>query len=403
MLNELITSPSSGWIDAVGNLVFLDASDYDYGASWYYSYNSVSGNRDGYYTANNPKPDYTPIYMRDGSRVTLGNTANRGVVGDGQDYNLRVEGRNIQGATSAVYFEGAGEFDFSPVTGAGKLGRVDEIAPQSQIIRTSNVATTISSWIKYNNSIIPGSQDVSSFGVRSTGAMTVVSDMSAVFKTSSQLTMIPFGDQTSNPPSPYVDSCSNNTANAAAFRVGSMKIDNNFTGSLVSDNDNFKVKNFNTAAMNGNVVGAYGIWSDGAVSIAGVFGGSIHTQANGTNLVNNYLVDPETGYDPVTGITHPDPSQFVKDANVAKNASVNNNKVNSIGIKGTDIVFNEFAAAEAGTPSIHTEVDGVRFVATSVGGDGSSSSVTGNDITSVAIDGTNVTFNPANSWDISTV
>lgn len=38
-------------------------------------------------------------------------------------------------------------------------------------------------------------------------------------------------------------------------------------------------------------------------------------------------------------------------------------------------------------------MDGVRFVATSVGGDGSSSSVTGNDITSVAIDGTNVTFN----------
>ena len=390
MLNELITRPSSSWIEAVGNLVFLDASDYDYGASWYYSY---AGNGNGYYTANDPKPYYTPIHMRDGSRVTLGNTANGGVVNDGQDYNLRVDGHNIQGATSTVYFEGTGEFDFSPVTGAGKLNRVDEIAPQSQIIRTSNVATTIGSWIKYNNSIIPGSQDVSSFGVRSTGAMTVVSDMSAVFKTSSQLTMIPFGDQTSNPPSPYVDSCSNNTANAAAFRVGSMKIDNNFTGSLVSDNDNFKVKNFNTAAMNGNVVGAYGIWSDGAVSIAGVFGGSIHTQANGTNLVNNYLVDPETGYDPVTGITHPDPSQFVKDANVAKNASVNNNKVNSIGIKGTDIVFNEFAAAEAGTPSIHTEVDGVRFVATSVGGDGSSSSVTGNDITSVAIDGTNVTFN----------
>ena len=97
MLNELITSPSSGWIDAVGNLVFLDASDYDYGASWYYSYNSVSGNRDGYYTANNPKPDYTPIYMRDGSRVTLGNTANRGVVGDGQDYNLRVDHSRVAG------------------------------------------------------------------------------------------------------------------------------------------------------------------------------------------------------------------------------------------------------------------------------------------------------------------
>lgn len=107
---------------------------------------------------------------------------------------------------------------------------------------------------------------------------------------------------------------------------------------------------------------------------------AFHTQANGTNLVNNYLAGT-------------DPASSVKDANVAKNASVNNNKVNSIGIKGTDIVFNEFAAAEAGTPSIHTEVDGVRFVATSVGGDGSSSSVTGNDITSVAIDGTNVTFN----------
>ena len=378
MLNELITSPSSGWIEAVGNLVFLDASDYDYGASWYYSY---AGNGNGYYTANDPKPYYTPIHMRDGSRVTLGNTANGGVVNDGQDYNLRVDGHNIQGATSTVYFEGAGEFDFSPVTGAGKLGRVDEIAPQTQAIITSNVATTLdTSWGKFNNSIIPGSQDVSSFGVRSTGAMTVVSDMSAVFKTSSQLTMIPFGDHTNNPPSPYVDSCSNNTANAAAFRVGSMKIDNNFTGSLVSDNDNFKAKNYNTAAMNGNVVGAYGIWSDGAVSIAGVFSGNIHSQANGTNLVNNYLAGT-------------DPASSVKDANVAKNASVNNNKINSIGIKGTDIVFNEFAAAEAGTPSIHTEVDGVRFVATSVGGDGSSSSVTGNDITSVAIDGTNVTFN----------
>ena len=378
MLNELITSPSSGWIEAVGNLVFLDASDYDYGASWYYSY---AGNGNGYYTANDPKPYYTPIHMRDGSRVTLGNTANGGVVNDGQDYNLRVDGHNIQGATSTVYFEGAGEFDFSPVTGAGKLGRVDEIAPQTQAIITSNVATTLdTSWGKFNNSIIPGSQDVSSFGVRSTGAMTVVSDMSAVFKTSSQLTMIPFGDHTNNPPSPYVDSCSNNTANAAAFRVGSMKIDNNFTGSLVSDNDNFKAKNYNTAAMNGNVVGAYGIWSDGAVSIAGVFSGNIHSQANGTNLVNNYLAGT-------------DPASSVKDANVAKNASVNNNKINSIGIKGTDIVFNEFAAAEAGTPSIHTEADGVRFVATSVGGDGSSSSVTGNDITSVAIDGTNVTFN----------
>ncbi len=378
MLNELITSPSSGWIEAVGNLVFLDASDYDYGASWYYSY---AGNGNGYYTANDPKPYYTPIHMRDGSRVTLGNTANGGVVNDGQDYNLRVDGHNIQGATSTVYFEGAGEFDFSPVTGAGKLGRVDEIAPQTQAIITSNVATTLdTSWGKFNNSIIPGSQDVSSFGVRSTGAMTVVSDMSAVFKTSSQLTMIPFGDHTNNPPSPYVDSCSNNTANAAAFRVGSMKIDNNFTGSLVSDNDNFKAKNYNTAAMNGNVVGAYGIWSDGAVSIAGVFSGNIHSQANGTNLVNNYLAGT-------------DPASSVKYANVAKNASVNNNKINSIGIKGTDIVFNEFAAAEAGTPSIHTEVDGVRFVATSVGGDGSSSSVTGNDITSVAIDGTNVTFN----------
>ena len=378
MLNELITRPSSSWIEAVGNLVFLDASDYDYGASWYYSY---TGNGNGYYTANDPKPYYTPIHMRDGSRVTLGNTANGGVVNDGQDYNLRVDGHNIQGATSTVYFEGAGEFDFSPVTGAGKLGRVDDIAPQTQAIITSNVATTLdTSWGKFNNSIIPGSQDVSSFGVRSTGAMTVVSDMSAVFKTSSQLTMIPFGDHTNNPPSPYVDSCSNNTANAAAFRVGSMKIDNNFTGSLVSDNDNFKAKNYNTVAMNGNVVGAYGIWSDGAVSIAGVFGGSIHTQANGTNLVNNYLAGT-------------DPASSVKDANVAKNASVNNNKINSIGIKGTDIVFNEFAAAEAGTPSIHTEVDGVRFVATSVGGDGSSSSVTGNDITSVAIDGTNVTFN----------
>ena len=378
MLNELITRPSSSWIEAVGNLVFLDASDYDYGASWYYSY---AGNGNGYYTANDPKPYYTPIHMRDGSRVTLGNTANGGVVNDGQDYNLRVDGHNIQGATSTVYFEGAGEFDFSPVTGAGKLDRVDEIAPQTQAIITSNVATTLdTSWGKFNNSIIPGSQDVSSFGVRSTGAMTVVSDMSAVFKTSSQLTMIPFGDHTNNPPSPYVDSCSNNTANAAAFRVGSMKIDNNFTGSLVSDNDNFKAKNFNTAAMNGNVVGAYGIWSDGAVSIAGVFSGNIHSQANGTNLVNNYLAGT-------------DPASSVKDANVAKNASVNNNKVNSIGIKGTDIVFNEFAAAEAGTPSIHTEVDGVRFVATSVGGDGSSSSVTGNDITSVAIDGTNVTFN----------
>ena len=378
MLNELITRPSSSWIEAVGNLVFLDASDYDYGASWYYSY---TGNGNGYYTANDPKPYYTPIHMRDGSRVTLGNTANGGVVNDGQDYNLRVDGHNIQGATSTVYFEGAGEFDFSPVTGAGKLGRVDDIAPQTQAIITSNVATTLdTSWGKFNNSIIPGSQDVSSFGVRSTGAMTVVSDMSAVFKTSSQLTMIPFGDHTNNPPSPYVDSCSNNTANAAAFRVGSMKIDNNFTGSLVSDNDNFKAKNYNTAAMNGNVVGAYGIWSDGAVSIAGVFSGNIHSQANGTNLVNNYLAGT-------------DPASSVKDANVAKNASVNNNKINSIGIKGTDIVFNEFAAAEAGTPSIHTEVDGVRFVATSVGGDGSSSSVTGNDITSVAIDGTNVTFN----------
>ena len=223
MLNELITSPSSGWIEAVGNLVFLDASDYDYGASWYYSY---AGNGNGYYTANDPKPYYTPIHMRDGSRVTLGNTANGGVVNDGQDYNLRVDGHNIQGATSTVYFEGAGEFDFSPVTGAGKLGRVDEIAPQTQAIITSNVATTLdTSWGKFNNSIIPGSQDVSSFGVRSTGAMTVVSDMSAVFKTSSQLTMIPFGDHTNNPPSPYVDSCSNNTANAAAFRVGSMKIE----------------------------------------------------------------------------------------------------------------------------------------------------------------------------------
>lgn len=92
MLNELITRPSSSWIEAVGNLVFLDASDYDYGASWYYSY---TGNGNGYYTANDPKPYYTPIHMRDGSRVTLGNTANGGVVNDGQDYNLRVDGHNI--------------------------------------------------------------------------------------------------------------------------------------------------------------------------------------------------------------------------------------------------------------------------------------------------------------------
>ena len=144
MLNELITRPSSSWIEAVGNLVFLDASDYDYGASWYYSY---AGNGNGYYTANDPKPYYTPIHMRDGSRVTLGNTANGGVVNDGQDYNLRVDGHNIQGATSTVYFEGTGEFDFSPVTGAGKLDRVDEIAPQTQAIITSNVATTLdTSW-----------------------------------------------------------------------------------------------------------------------------------------------------------------------------------------------------------------------------------------------------------------
>lgn len=364
MLYEFVTGPRAGTIGAKGNLVFFDSSDFDKGGSWYYTYSLPA-----YLISTNPKPSYTPISMDSGSRVTLGNTAGD-YRGDGKIYNLRADGSNIQGTMSTVFFDGNGEFDFSPVTGNGTPGRVDTISPQTQIIRTTNGADS-GTWGKYNNSIIPGSQDVSAYGVRSTGKLDVISDMSAQFFTSTSLSMTPFLDHTATDVA-YIDSTSSNTSNAVAFRNGSMAIDNNFTGLLQSVNDKFYVSNYNASNLNSNKIGSYGIWSDGAVSITGAYRGVIDTQVGNVDLRNK-----------TTGIKQ----------DAAKTANVNNNVINSIGIQGTDITFESFDAPVGGTPSIHTEVDNVKLVATSTGGDGSSSSVTGNDINSIAINGANVTFN----------
>ena len=364
MLYEFVTIPSSGTIGAHGNLVFLDQSESDRGGSWYYTYTNSP-----YLVSTQRQPSYTPISMSDGSRVTLGNTA-MDIRGDGKSYNLRHDAVNVQGNITTVYFSGNGEFDFSPVVGKGELGRVDTIASRSQVIRTTNKADS-TNWYKAKTSIIPGSQDVSAYGVRSTGNMDVRSDMSAQFFTSTSLNLKIFEDLTTQDVA-YVESTSSNISNAVAFRNGSMSIDNNFTGLLQSNNTGFYVENYNASNMNSNQIASYGIWSDGAVSIAGSYRGEIITTVSGVDIQNK--------------------TTDIKDG-AAKNANVNNNIIRSIGIQGGNLTFEAFDAPLAGSSSIQTTVDGVYLVATSTGGDGSSSSVTGNDIYSIAISGTNVTFN----------
>ncbi len=384
MLYEFVTGPDGGYIGAHGNLVFLDQSDFDKGGSWYYYYGSPA-----YLISTQDKPDYSSIVMSDGSRVTLGNTAGA----YNNDYpttafNLWYNGLNLQGSVSTVSFSGNGELDFSPVTGNGAAGRVDTIAPNTQIIRTTNVVdSTISytggSWEKYDTSIIPASQDASAYGIRSTSNLDVRSDMSAQFITTTSLYLPHYKDATAKEQPTRIESTSNNISNAAAFRVGSMTIDNNFTGQLQSSNVGFYVSNFNASNLNNNQITAYGIWSDGDVTISGAYRGEIITAVDNVNLQNQFveLADGETD---VT-------NKIKKDA--AKSASVNNNIIRSIGIQGGNLTFEAFDAPTTGESSIHTTVDGVRMVATSTGGDGSSSSVTGNDIYSIAINGTNVTFN----------
>ena len=364
MLYEFVTIPSSGTIGAHGNLVFLDQSESDRGGSWYYTYTDSP-----YLVSTQRQPSYTPISMSDGSRVTLGNTA-MDIRGDGKSYNLRHDAVNVQGNITTVYFSGNGEFDFSPVVGKGELGRVDTIASRSQVIRTTNKVDS-TNWYKAKTSIIPGSQDVSAYGVRSTGNMDVRSDMSAQFFTSTSLNLKIFEDLTTQDVA-YVESTSSNISNAVAFRNGSMSIDNNFTGLLQSNNTGFYVENYNASNMNSNQIASYGIWSDGAVSIAGSYRGEIITAVSGVDIQNK--------------------TTDIKDG-AAKNANVNNNIIRSIGIQGGNLTFEAFDAPLAGSSSIQTTVDGVYLVATSTGGDGSSSSVTGNDIYSIAISGTNVTFN----------
>lgn len=364
MLYEFVTIPSSGTIGAHGNLVFLDQSESDRGGSWYYTYTDSP-----YLVSTQRQPSYTPISMSDGSRVTLGNTA-MDIRGDGKSYNLRHDAVNVQGNITTVYFSGNGEFDFSPVVGKGELGRVDTIASRSQVIRTTNKADS-TNWYKAKTSIIPGSQDVSAYGVRSTGNMDVRSNMSAQFFTSTSLNLKIFEDLTTQDVA-YVESTSSNISNAVAFRNGSMSIDNNFTGLLQSNNTGFYVENYNASNMNSNQIASYGIWSDGAVSIAGSYRGEIITTVSGVDIQNK--------------------TTDIKDG-AAKNANVNNNIIRSIGIQGGNLTFEAFDAPLAGSSSIQTTVDGVYLVATSTGGDGSSSSVTGNDIYSIAISGTNVTFN----------
>ncbi|WP_294502319.1 Ig-like domain repeat protein [uncultured Victivallis sp.] len=346
--------------------MFLDGAGFDIGGSWYYTYTTTP-----YLTSDDTKPYYTPISMSGGSRVTLGNTADNQSIAD-QPYNLYYSGANLQGEINMVNFSGDGEFDFSPVTGNGAAGRVDKIEPQSQIIWTSNVVDTENyTWAKYKNSIIPGTQNTSAYGVRSSGNLDVLSDMSAQFFTTTSLYMGYYRDTTVQDIA-YIESTSSNVSNAAAFRVGSMSIDNNFTGLLQSNNTSFYVVNYNASNLNSNQITAYGIWSDGTVNITGAYRGEIVATVGNVDLHNQ-----------TTGI---------KD-DAAKNANVNSNVIRAIGIQGSDLTFGAFDAPAAGGSSIQTVVDGVNLVAKSTGGDGSSASAINNAIYSIAINGSNITFN----------
>ncbi len=366
MLYEFVTSVGYSYIGAHGNLVFLDGAGFDIGGSWYYTYTTTP-----YLTSDDTKPYYTPISMSGGSRVTLGNTADNQSIAD-QPYNLYYSGANLQGEINMVNFSGDGEFDFSPVTGNGAAGRVDKIEPQSQIIWTSNVVDTENyTWAKYKNSIIPGTQNTSAYGVRSSGNLDVLSDMSAQFFTTTSLYMGYYRDTTVQDIA-YIESTSSNVSNAAAFRVGSMSIDNNFTGLLQSNNTSFYVVNYNASNLNSNQITAYGIWSDGTVNITGAYRGEIVATVGNVDLHNQ-----------TTGI---------KD-DAAKNANVNSNVIRAIGIQGSDLTFGAFDAPAAGGSSIQTVVDGVNLVAKSTGGDGSSASAINNAIYSIAINGSNITFN----------
>ncbi|MDR0932212.1 MAG: hypothetical protein LBM70_04230 [Victivallales bacterium] len=365
MLYEFITSTRGGSISAHGNLVFLDKSDFDTGGSWYYTYGS-----DPYLYTTDPTPVYSPITLGNGSRLVLGNTQGD-YRGDSKVYNLRVDENNIQGATNAVFFNGDGEVDFTPVTGNGKLGQVDKISPRTQTIRVTNQVDS-SGWTIGTGTAIPGSQNGSAYGIRSTGKLTLLSDMSANFEIDSDLNLIPYRDtRTANAP-PY-NTSSGNLINSAAFRVGSMQIDNNFTGVLNVSIPQLVIHHY-TGAVDNNEIGAYGVLADGAFTLGRIYRGVIDAQVGNVDLLCDNINLAPAGVDP-------------------KVASVSNNTVSAIGIKGSELNFNAFNSEFTNSCEIITDVQSVSMVAISKGGDGSSSSAADNEINSIAIDGGNVTFN----------
>jgi len=403
MINEYVVDPHAGWLGANGNLVFLRDSKDDEGGRWF-------DVEDYYLYSSQTVPRYTGITMGDGSRITLGGVAKAdyGVYSyyasylpdylfenpADKAYNLLYYGFNVQDSVAAANFTGSGEIDFATATGAGSINSgtgstPNPDGPESPIIIVGNTANTeyISvydyilhtddPWNKTKTTIIKSSEDLSAYGIRAAGDFTVLGDMSAhIFAYSSYATLLAYHDATSNDANASVDISSGNTANAAGYRVGTFTLENNFNGFLYSESNEFLTQHYNAANYNNNTIGAYGIWSSGSVLLNGQYNGAIHTEANGTSLTNVGIAGKQ-------------------DSN--KSANANNNTISAIGIRGTNIVLNDFfSSALTGTnrdASIHTEVKDTLIQANSSGGDGSSANATGNVINSIGISGSSLTIN----------
>ncbi len=396
-LNEFLTGSMGGWMGAYGNLIFLRPSRFDSGA-WMSSSESAD-----LWTGSHSYR--TSITFGENSRLTLG-----GGIESFQKYhpNLNYKAVNVQLSVANAEFKNGGELDFSSSAGAGTPGGSSETLETAWVSvanRTdtwdeygnyfpSNTGSTLpkapgaDAWHKSSGSKLYATQDSSAYGFRSSGSLTVLSDLSALIVArsgnsdeASSITERPIGTyldyylDVTGKDIAYIDVASGNTSNSAALRAASLIVDKRMTGALIAKTDVFSITKLkNSGTISGNTITANGIWTDGELRIRDLFTGSITSGVSRVTLANDIsILDPD------------------KEKDKAKNAAVSNNKIGAYGLRGGDI----YLSRVSDTAKINVSLDTVYMKATSQGGDGSSAAMTGNTFQAIAIEAASLTLNGA--------
>ncbi len=333
------------------------------------------------------------INMRDGTRLVIGGTDHNGI----NNNILYYDAHTSQKAAYAVNFAGDGEIDFSNNTGAGNIRSGFSTDPSNSDIQdlekigiyVGNSLDIQDGWVKGQGDTVTSTHNSDAFAINAAGKITVNGNLNARFQTTSNNNwMANYRDVTGSTPV-WVDIASSNTARTAAFRVDSLIVKGDFTSSIISTVNNYTGRVKKSATISGNTISAYGIWTDAAMTINGLWDseGNIYVSASGTNL-GNVLDEMETNdQGAVTG---------------AQNVSISNNTISAIGIQAGNITLGnagKYVRAEDGTWSwedagtINSEVIGTQIFFNVLSTDAGSYSINGNTIQSMAISGTSLTVN----------